>query len=476
MDQLTVTKVRIKDFKGISDLELSPGQFTSIRGKNGRGKSSLIEALELPFERGPKDNARLVREGAEFAQVEIDFSDGVKVQAVTTAGKTETKVIHPQFGELKKPAAYLKKCLDLASADIQAFIEADPKDQLEIFLRAFPKTLTKEQVEGALGMSIADFERNTGRKVDLETSAITLLPMLSVPLYEDRTVVNREVKSKEAVIADLKATLPPDAEQGETLAAEVAKAEKMLADLEEDKANAIRGAETAAHNDEKTKREQYGAEIRTVEDDRNAEIGRLEKQIQQVKDEAQKRIDEIKQTMNAELVAIVNTKAAAVGAVNESYAPKRAELADQMAKLRARMDAAARAAGTLRSIRSNEEQRDRSKAYSETLTAALNRLDELKSKVMSDLPIEGVEIRDGEIFVNGREFNTQLNTAEKYKLGFKIAALDKQPGQINIVFIDNGESLDSDNKAAIVAAAKELGVSLVMAEVSEDETLQVQTA
>jgi predicted ATPase len=154
VSDLKVTKVKIENFKGIQSIELNPGQTTFIRGKNGKGKSSLIEALELPFERGPKDNARLVREGAEFAQVEIEFSDGVKVQAKTTAGKTETKVIHPKMGELKKPAFYLKQSLDLASADVLSFIQAEPKEQLGIFLRAFPKKIDRARLEEALGIPV----------------------------------------------------------------------------------------------------------------------------------------------------------------------------------------------------------------------------------------------------------------------------------------------------------------------------------
>jgi hypothetical protein len=288
--------------------------------------------------------------------------------------------------------------------------------------------------------------------------------------------VNREVKSKNAVIADLKSSLPPDAENGDEFAGQVAKVESDLSTLEEDKSAQIRSAEAAAENDAHRKRNEYQAELLSVEVGRNGEVARLEREIQKVKDEAQARLDSIRETMNVELQAVEKTKGAAVQAVLEQFAPKKAELQAKLTELRGKMDSAARAAGVLRSIKSHEEQRDEAAAKSERLSSALAKLDSLKSAMMADLPIEGVEIRSGEIFVNGREFNTQLNTAEKYKLGFKIAALDKKPDQVNIVFIDNGESLDSENKAAVVEAAKELGVSLVMAEVTEDETLQVATA
>ena len=46
---MRITNVRIKNFRGIRDLEIELGEFTVLIGENNTGKTSILDALKLCF-------------------------------------------------------------------------------------------------------------------------------------------------------------------------------------------------------------------------------------------------------------------------------------------------------------------------------------------------------------------------------------------------------------------------------------------
>ncbi|MDA0276335.1 MAG: AAA family ATPase, partial [Proteobacteria bacterium] len=65
----------IRDFVIVERAELEAGAgFTVLSGETGAGKSILVDALELLV--GGRADASLVREGAERAELSVEFDTG----------------------------------------------------------------------------------------------------------------------------------------------------------------------------------------------------------------------------------------------------------------------------------------------------------------------------------------------------------------------------------------------------------------
>ena len=77
---MRVSRLELADFRNISAASFTPGQaLTVICGKNGQGKTNLLEAVWLltggKSFRGAKD-ADLIRRGAETALIQADTEGG----------------------------------------------------------------------------------------------------------------------------------------------------------------------------------------------------------------------------------------------------------------------------------------------------------------------------------------------------------------------------------------------------------------
>ena len=103
---------------------------------------------------------------------------------------------------------------------------------------------------------------------------------------------------------------------------------------------------------------------------------------------------------------------------------------------------------------------------SNKMTKALDDLQALKEKLCENLPIEGLEIKDGMLCFNGVQFQT-LNTAAKVKLVVKLAELSA--GDLGLIVIDNSEALDADTYELFIEEANKSDLMFVVARVTEGD-------
>lgn len=91
MKRLLITRLRLRDFRNIAELSIDPAsRFNVIAGDNGQGKTSLLEAVYCVATSRSFRTERLKelrREGASFARVDVDLSDGdqTRTQRVTVS-------------------------------------------------------------------------------------------------------------------------------------------------------------------------------------------------------------------------------------------------------------------------------------------------------------------------------------------------------------------------------------------------------
>lgn len=81
-----VERVAISDYKGLRSVDLDCGQFTVLTGRNGAGKSSVLEAIELAhrpqsLERHGKHVSQVINREASTAEITAEMADGTALSA-----------------------------------------------------------------------------------------------------------------------------------------------------------------------------------------------------------------------------------------------------------------------------------------------------------------------------------------------------------------------------------------------------------
>jgi hypothetical protein len=103
----------------------------------------------------------------------------------------------------------------------------------------------------------------------------------------------------------------------------------------------------------------------------------------------------------------------------------------------------------------------------------VEKLRNLRSNKLANLPVTGVEYRDGKVFVDGEDLDTRLNTAEVYKVLLLIVQRVIGAGMVPFVITDRTESFDKKNRKWFYDAVHESGFQLACARTIDEGPLEV---
>ncbi len=175
-----IISLQLENIKKIKAIRIEPnGNFVQITGKNGQGKTTVLDAIWWALK--GKDNIQQmpVRQGQERGTIRLELNDLIiervfKVNEVGTDYTTTIKVTSKDGAKYSSPQAVLDKFTGILGFDPLAFMRMGAKEQYE-FIR-----------------------KNADLKVDIDE-----LDRKYKSLYEQRTEVNREVKRLEAQIESM---------------------------------------------------------------------------------------------------------------------------------------------------------------------------------------------------------------------------------------------------------------------------------
>lgn len=460
--KLTAEVFRVKNVRGIPDMEVRPGSGIIISGKNGAGKTSLLAGMEEVFSGG--SNPNLIRVGADKAEIYAQFTDGVEAWLTVKKDGTDRKVKHPKTGDVRKAQSYLSALLDLAAADYFQFTQLPKDKRREAFLRLVPKALTADQLNAATGLNFdADQVKKDGHAlVTLSRVRAELTKAAEASLEQAGTLrENANERKKELPVEE------------KDYAAEIAKLEaekSSLAESQEDQKKALGATMRSAQQKAVENADEF---IKGISAERDAEVEALQKRIEEVRAQAQATIDAAIEERDAIVDEAERKHNEEVEKLNATWTPSLERLAGEIERAKTLKEVQDRAAGTRQTIIEDLAKADALEAKGKEYSSALEKLVDLEAEVAKDIPIEGVSIRNGDIYVNNVDWDG-LNQAQKMILGLELKALDSDGGKAGLCFMDHGESLDSENRSKVIARAKELGITLVMAVVTDEEELTVK--
>lgn len=405
---MRIIQFRAENFKRLSAVSIKPdGTIVNISGKNGQGKSSVLDAIWAALGGAENMPAVPVRAGADEAIIRLDLGEYIVTRKIKTkedGSFTTGLVVEGADGvRAKSPQAVLNGLMGRFCLDPMAFVKMAPKDQFD-----------------ALKHLVPGLDLDVIKAADEEDR-------------ERRTAENR--KHKEALAAAMAAGAkdgllePVDVS---TITADIARASDFNQSI----------------TDRKTRRANAEAEAKAFED--KALVCRQQQEI--IRDEI-KRLETSMETQVSQFGEFVTKanelrdKLAAAPALPEML--NTADLAQALATANTNNIEAEKQ-------RQRDAMLDRAKNHekvSSALTDAIEARAEQKKQAIASakFPVEGLSLGEEEVLVNGLPF-AQAATSQKIKTAMAIAMASNP--EIRVVRVEDGSLLDADALAIVADVAK----------------------
>jgi hypothetical protein len=365
---MKVIRLEAENLKRLRAVEIEPdGNVVVIAGRNGQGKTSVLDAIWFALGGGAamKGTARPIRDGADHASVALDLGD-IRVTRTWSGEKTTLKVESADGARYGSPQQLLDGLVGRLSFDPLAFAQQDERSQLETLLGL---------VELPFDPKLLDGQRRA--------------------LYEDRTIIGREVKTLEGHLAGL-----PE------VAGDVPAEEISVSDL--------------------TDQVQTAAVQRAAKDTAATSLLHAQEEVARIRElfaTAKRRMDEAQVIFDG--------------------LPDPPDVEEITARLSTVEDTnrQVRAAAERRQVASTLEAK---RADYELHTEKIEQLDQEKAAAVAaaKMPIDGLGFTDDGVTYRGVPFK-QASAAEQLRVSIAMA-MSLNP-QIRVVRITDGSLLDSDN-------------------------------
>lgn len=418
---MAIIAIYSENVKRIKTARFRPNNAASVvvGGRNAQGKTSIMDSIVMAIQGGKSIPAKPVREGQESAQVILETDDLIIHRTVSPDRTSKLVVTNRQGVKFQSTQKMLDKLLGSLSFDPLAFSRMKPAEQ-------------EKALRDLLGIDT--------RRLDAEREIA----------FEDRTVVNREVKALQAQIEGM--PHHDDVPEDEVSAAEIQEALNEAKRHNAEVDDIVEAYYQAKDAVAATEQQLIGCE---------AEIARL---MELVKVE-QRRKAALRQSL-AELEADTATKqvaAAAVKRINED------EIVQELVAV----------SDTNRKVAENRLLADRTialrkaQAESQALTDKIKMIDAQTSDLLvsAKYPIPGLAIEpEGGITLNGIPLE-QASTAEQLKTGVAICVAMNP--EFPVALIRDASLLDDDSLAMVERFATEHGCQVWMERVGDGDECQI---
>lgn len=400
---MRIVRLQAEGFKRLVAVDITPeGDLIEVRGNNGEGKSSVLDAIFAALAGKDAAPVKPVRTGEEYALIKLDLGELKVTRYFGEDGATKLKVENAEGAVFTQGQTMLDALVGSISFDPLEFAGMDGKAQAAEIRR-----LVKLDVD--LDKLAAD------DKVD----------------YENRREVNRDAASLKARIEAIVVPegLPDEAPDKEAIADALAKAaETNTAILNEIDRRRDRGDEAEAAEGWARKQRNDAADLRKRAEELDAGAKKSDEEAAAIRAELEK-LPEVDQGVDSI-------------ALREQLAE-----AERLSGLIARRDEKVRLAGEFQGL----------KTRSEALTKAMENRAAAREKALGEakMPVEGLGFAtlDDELIVtfDGEPFS-QASSAEQLRVSVAIA-MAANP-RLRVLRVKDGSLLDKANLAVLSATAK----------------------
>lgn len=410
-----IVRLVAENLKRLYAIEVAPdGSIIEVTGKNGNGKTSLLDAIVLALGGGTMPKAP-IRKGETEAHIEIDLGDLVVIRTFKLredGSILNTLVVKNADGaKYSSGQAILDNLIGRLAFDPLEFTRLSGKAQFDTL---------KQFVSGF------DFEDNAKARKQA---------------FDDRTDVNRDLKNTKSQVAgfSIPADTPDEEINIDELTAELEAVGTHNTDIETRKANRTRLIDRIASlRDQASGKVAKAEQLRRDADALDSEARSLEA----AADVDEKRLSDAGPLPTPKDASETRAKIERANIVNASVRDKR------------RMDALIADAHKL-------EQK------ATGLTNEIERLDAVKATAIASakMPIDGIGFADDYITLNDLPFD-QASGAEQLRASIAIAIASNP--KLRVLVVKDGALLDDDSMKIVAEMAEKHAIQIWLETVASD--------
>lgn len=473
---MNITKIKIRNLFGIKEYE-TEGKSVELSGKNGTGKTSVIDAIRYALT-NKSDREYIVRNGETEGEILIETDNGLRINRKARTQQADYKSIKRNGAEVGSPEAFLKDIFTELQLSPVEFMQMDKKHQNAIILDMIEYEWSLATIKEWFGEIVPD--------INYEQNILQVLNDIQAEsgyYFQRRQDINRDIKNKNAIVAEIGASIPVGytAEKWENanLSDIYTKIERIRKDNE-----TIEKAKTIIETrDNKVRKFEADKEIAISVLDRETtfRFGEIEKETIRLQEQikalgVEKESLEIKKI--DKLSVIDNQYKADVAKYDaevEEYKPFANKPIEPLTELQEQASTTEKMKEYLNEYRrmiklqSDVEQLDE---QSKNLTVKIEKARTLPGEILetATIPIEGLTVKDGIPLINGLPVS---NLSEGEKLDLCIDVAIQKPNGLQIILIDGVEKLSTENRERLYKKCKDKGLQFIATRTTDDEDLTV---
>lgn len=475
---MNITKIKIKNLFGISEYE-ADGSSVELAGKNGAGKTSVIDAIRYALT-NKSDRKYIVRRGETEGEILIETDNGLRINRKARTTQADYKSVKKDGREVGSPESFLRDIFTPLQLNPVEFISLPEKQQNAIILDMIEYPWDMQKIKEWFGEipSWVNYDQNI-------LAVLNDIQSENGEYFQNRQDINREMRNKRAFIEEIAQAIPAgyEVEKWEKASAgpvyqkierirkeneEIQKAKSLL----ELRDNKVRKYEADREIAKTSLAREIGARRTQIEN----EITRMEDQIRNLKAEK----ESLAEKMADKTAVIEEQYKAAVAKYDaevEAYAeyrdkePQSTKELEEEATMIENMKAHVNEYRRMQGLQSDVEIL---KEESDLLTERIEKARSLPGEILetAKIPIAGLTIKDGVPLINGLPVSN-LSDGEKLDLCIDVAI--QKPNGLQIILIDGVEKLSTPVREALYKKCKDKGLQFIATRTTDDEDLTVIT-
>ena len=473
---MKTTKIVIKNLFGIRE-EALDGRSVELAGPKGSGKTSVLDAIRYALT-NRSDRDYIIHQGADEGEIIIETDTGLSIDRKTRTTKADTVKVRDGSMLQTRPAEFLSGIFTPLQLNPVAFTQLSRQEKNRVILSlidfAWDMNWIKEQF-GEIPQGV-DYSKHI-------LEVLSDIQAESGIYFQSRQNLNRDIRNKQAFIADIAKDIPPHYDAARWEAYPTREKYQELERIREANSRIERAKSFREGFDAKKRglEAERAIQLTAIEQDISAQreaitgdIQRMEAQIAAAREkldglaQRRKEREELEDARFRESLAKLERD---VG-VADQYAEQ--EVQDTSA-LSAELDEAEQMRSHLneyRRMRDMQTELDELTARSQALTDKIELARELPATILAQatIPVEGLTVEDGVPLIHGLPISN-LSDGELLELCVDITV--SKPGQLGIILVDGAERLDSVSRERLYAKCKAKGLQLIATRVTDTEELEV---